>query len=389
MRYYWVFVICIVAACSKPTDDLKGALSQGSDTFQAVLKESKYEVQIIYGRIYNDSIVHETFNVDSSKFFYPASTVKMPVALAAMQRLQENEWSLDAQLTIDSSAHNPRSIVFDSLYKGPITVRNLIKKIFTVSDNQAYNILYGWLGKDYINELNQDLGLSSSRIIHQLSESAFSFTDESNRNTFKTNVVDGDNSAQYLPEFNSFSSDFNPNNQLRGVGYQSNDATLVNEPFDFSVKNFFLLGDLLGCLERVVKPGMYEESDRYAFDPRMYRELEQIMKMRPRDLPTPLDSIKDNYVKFFMFGDSEEATYPDYIEIRNKVGWAYGYLTDIAYIRDYKEEVEFFLAATIHVNDNQIYNDGIYEYEEIGLPFLAELGRLVHAMEVVRKKSER
>lgn len=110
------------------------------------------------------------------------------------------------------------------------------------------------------------------------------------------------------------------------------------------------------------------------------------MLMRPKDLPAPIDTLGDNYVKFFMFGDQENGAFPDHIEIRSKVGWAFWYLTDVAHIRDREKNIEFFLAATIHVNENQIYNDGVYEYEGIGLPFLAELGRLVYEYEVDEKK---
>ena len=63
------------------------------------------------------------------------------------------------------------------------------------------------------------------------------------------------------------------------------------------------------------------------------------------------------------------------IRIFNKVGLAYGTLTDVAYIRDKNTGLEFFLTATVLVNENQIFNDDIYEYEELGIPFLAALGR--------------
>ena len=66
---------------------------------------------------------------------------------------------------------------------------------------------------------------------------------------------------------------------------------------------------------------------------------------------------------------------PKHIEIYNKVGYAYGYLTDCAYIKNTKTNREFILTGTIHVNENQIFNDDTYEYESIGIPFLAELGR--------------
>ena len=60
------------------------------------------------------------------------------------------------------------------------------------------------------------------------------------------------------------------------------------------------------------------------------------------------------------------------------------YLTDCAYIFDTKNNIEFFLTATIHVNDNRIYNDGKYEYDEVGIPFLAELGKQLYQLELTR-----
>jgi hypothetical protein len=61
------------------------------------------------------------------------------------------------------------------------------------------------------------------------------------------------------------------------------------------------------------------------------------------------------------------------------VGFAYGTVTDAAYIVDQKTNTRFFLSATILVNKNQIFYDDIYEFETIGIPFLAELGRAVLA----------
>ena len=57
------------------------------------------------------------------------------------------------------------------------------------------------------------------------------------------------------------------------------------------------------------------------------------------------------------------------------MGYAYGYLTDCAYIINRETNKEYIITATIHVNENGIFNDDNYEYETIGIPFLAELGR--------------
>ena len=78
-----------------------------------------------------------------------------------------------------------------------------------------------------------------------------------------------------------------------------------------------------------------------------------------------------------MFGDSKKLI-PKDIKIYNKVGLAYGHLTETAYITNKNKKIEFLLSATLKVNENEIYNDGIYEYDSIGIPFLSKLGKLIY-----------
>ena len=73
------------------------------------------------------------------------------------------------------------------------------------------------------------------------------------------------------------------------------------------------------------------------------------------------------------------------MKIYNKVGYAYGTLTDCAYIHDIKNNIEFMVTATILVNHDGIFNDNVYEYDQIGIPFLAQLGRELYEQELNRK----
>ena len=75
------------------------------------------------------------------------------------------------------------------------------------------------------------------------------------------------------------------------------------------------------------------------------------------------------------------------MRIFNKVGLAYGYLTDNAYIVDFERGVEFLLTATVLVNENGIFNDEKYEYDEVGLPFLAAVGRVLYDYELTRDRA--
>lgn len=100
------------------------------------------------------------------------------------------------------------------------------------------------------------------------------------------------------------------------------------------------------------------------------------MKILPRETGYISEDYYDSYGKYFVLGDSK-APFPNDLQIHNKVGYAYGYLTDCAYVINKNTHREYLITATIHVNKNQIYNDGVYEYDTVGIPFLAALGRFL------------
>ena len=103
------------------------------------------------------------------------------------------------------------------------------------------------------------------------------------------------------------------------------------------------------------------------------------------DIYQDINRYPQGYVKFLMYGGDENQI-PSHIRIFNKVGDAYGFLTDSAYIVDLKNKVEFLLSATIYTNDNQTFNDNNYEYDEIGLPFLRNLGQAIYEIELDRNR---
>lgn len=44
------------------------------------------------------------------------------------------------------------------------------------------------------------------------------------------------------------------------------------------------------------------------------------------------------------------------------------------------------LSAVIYTNEDEVLNDGKYDYKTIGLPYLAELGRQFYKYELIRIK---
>ncbi|MFZ1291567.1 MAG: serine hydrolase [Melioribacteraceae bacterium] len=354
----------------------------------------KYEIQIIYTQIdknENGKINLNTFSFNENpiKYFYPASTVKFPAAILALEKLNDINISgvnKNTHLSIDSVFEN--HVSFDKDFKdecGYLNIANYIKKIFLVSDNEAFNRLYDFLGQKEINERLRKRGFNNTKIVHRLEVAR---TEEQNMQTNPIKFYDyeGNIICEQPARFDSTDIKLELTETVKGIGYYSNDV-LVNEPKDFSQNNFFGLRDQHNLMIRIIYPELFQEKDRFNLTKDDYEFLNKYMCMLPRESECPMyDSTEyyDGYVKFFMFGDSKDSI-PNNIKIFSKSGLAYGYLIDNAFIQDEKNNIEFFLTAVIHVNEDQIYNDDKYEYDEIGLPFLAKLGKIIYEYEKGRK----
>lgn len=109
--------------------------------------------------------------------------------------------------------------------------------------------------------------------------------------------------------------------------------------------------------------------------------------MMPKESVHPQydSSYTDAYVKFLLFGGGGSIENKN-LRIFNKVGDAYGFLTDAAYVVDFANGVEFLLSATIYCNSDGIFNDDKYDYDSVGFPFMKNLGRVIYDHELKRKK---
>lgn len=378
-----------------------GTLQELLDNDVAVfqkIKENpdKFQVQIIYTQIDRDennqpSFTDFTYNVDANRYFYPASTVKMPTAFMALEKLNELRiigLDRDSKMQTEAGSSPQTEAKRDSTSQSTFpSVAHYIKKIFLVSDNDAFNRLYEFVGQEYLNQKLQEKGFTDTRIIHRLAISGF----DSDKNKY-TNPVSFYNTADSLvyhqgEVFSAFEPKFSLHEEIRGLAKMTNTGEIVEEPFDFREKNFISLKNLHQMLQSVIFPDATPEHQRFNLKAGDYAFLYKCMSQFPQESTFPNYKKGDNYVKFWMYGDADEnAAIPKHIRIFNKVGLAYGFLSDVAYIIDTKNKIEFLVSACIHVNENETYNDGVYEYDTIGFPFFGELGRAIYHYELERDK---
>jgi hypothetical protein len=228
------------------------------------------------------------------------------------------------------------------------------------------------------------MGYEDIQIIHRLD---INLTEQQNRRTNPVKFIDKAGTLVYEQKPLNSELPYATRNTTLGRGYIGANG-LVNKPFDFSIKNRLSLTDLHGILRSVIFPE--ETTGKMKFNLRKddYTFLYKYMSMFPRESTFPFyDSIyyHDSYVKFLLCG-KQPAVQDGDIRIFNKVGDAYGFLTDAAYIVDFRNKIEFMLTATIYCNADGIFNDDKYDYDTIGFPFLKNLGQVIYEYELKRQR---
>ena len=84
----------ILSCCSLKKNILKQVSESEDPRLSEIFQQAeKYELQIIYSRIQRKNGRVEfkdfKFRVDAEAYFYPASTVKLPVAVLSLEKLKE------------------------------------------------------------------------------------------------------------------------------------------------------------------------------------------------------------------------------------------------------------------------------------------------------------
>jgi hypothetical protein len=400
MRYFSIILCLLICSLSNiaqsRTDKLlKDVFVEEKDSlFQSVIQHPEiYRYQIIYTQINRDknsvpSITNYYFNYDSLQYFNPASTVKMPLAFLALEKLntlKNKRIDKFTPMQYDSSYTRQTVLYKDSTAENGLpSIAQFIRKAFLVSDNDAYTRMYEFVGQQTTNRRLHEMGYPDMRITRRFMR----MNADENRHTNPIRFIKSDGSLIYLqpPAYNTDSFDFSHINKM-GKAYMNAQDSLINEPIDFTTANNVTVFHLQQLLQSVLFPNSVPANRRFELEKTDYDFLYRYLSQYPAETDYPkydTGLYYDSYVKFFFKQGSHSI--PNYIRVFNKVGWAYGCLTDISYVADFKNKVEFMLTATIYVNSDGVMNDNKYDYDNIGYPFLYKLGQCIYNYELKRER---
>ena len=174
-----IISLILLVGCSFNPDPIRSAFKE-DDFLRSIVKDKdNYEIQILYTEVSKNSIGQSEFSdfqfqLNDEKYFYPASTIKLPIAVMALSKINE--------LRAEGSTITPKSKIKLSLInnnqeiilKDSITsFQNLIADVFLVSDNSASNVLIDFIGYNYFNLSMSNSGFENTYLNHKFNPDPF------------------------------------------------------------------------------------------------------------------------------------------------------------------------------------------------------------------------
>jgi len=379
MRKVYVLLISILllTGCSLKSDPIKSAFKEDEFLRKILKDKDNYELQILYTEVSKNSVGQAEFSdfqfqLNDENYFYPASTIKLPITVLALSKINElraegSNISPKSKIKLSLLSNNNEIILKDSI----TSFQNLIADVFLVSDNSAANVLIDFIGYNYFNSSMSNLGFANTYLNHKFNPDPF--VDSSWIISSLDNEIISSNENQITVLASS-----NISNLKKGEKRFIN-GEIKNESLDFSTKNRSSLTDMHNIMKNLIYPET--ALSKFNLNVEDYDFLRYWMsRFTYEDLGAKYigdSKFFSSYNKFFIQGTDTILNNTD-VRVYNKIGQAYGTSTDSAYIKNYKEDLEFFLTATIYTNKNKIINDNIYEYGDTAIPFLSKLSKALY-----------
>lgn len=325
-------------------------------------------------------------------YFYPDGAMHLCAAIAAMQQIERLaaaprrpgeepiDLTLDTPLRFEPLADgdpirelDPTNLA-DGPAKGRITIGHEIRKMLIVSNDEAFDRLYDFVGRDLFNSMMWDAGLASVRARHHMSTPRA----EAQSRQFPEVLIDRTEDAVTRIPRRSVMLPLPPNPMpglLVGSAHMNGNER-VEGPMDFSTWNAISLVNLQDALVKLARPDVRMTTPGFRISDEHRAFLIAAMTQTPGASDNPkYDSgaFPDDSVKYVLPG-IRRVPGMERVEVRSTSGLELGFVTENAHVVDPATGRQFFVVATIYTNSDGVLNDDAYDYDQTALPFMAELG---------------
>jgi hypothetical protein len=340
-----------------------------------VATPEKYRFQVLYSVVNEGpkpTLERHGFRADA-EYYFPASSMKVPITLATYDRLATLRGAGHPALTRDATIRiHP---VAGSAEPYTTTVARETWRALIVSDNFSANRLLGVVGHREAHETLWSLGLPSVRIHGGFATGAE--VDPAELSPRVEFAVPGGASDELAARRSNLVPPATEATSLAIGKANIVDGRRVEGPLSFADKNAIRLRELQDTLVRIMRPDLLPAgapADAASKDDLAY--LRHTLGTLPSESGLAgydRNVVADYTLSPFLRG-IERVRARGHFEIFSKVGQAFGFLIANAYVIDKATGRSFFLVASVYANPDETMNDDTYGYDSISFPALADVG---------------
>ncbi|RZL07556.1 MAG: hypothetical protein EOO62_16890, partial [Hymenobacter sp.] len=227
---------------------------------QVLSHPATYQLQLIYTQINRDAqnvphFTQHTYHLNPRQYFNPASLVKLPVAILALEKLHTLPTSINRSTILSTGTawrcQTPVPFAAPADSNRQATVGNYIKRMLLVSDNLAYNRLYEFLGQKLLNDRLQQLGYSGSRIVRRFAPCDTAANRHTNPIAFHTSVGD---TLYKQPAQTNPRTPAPPLGPVFAGRASQVGSRIIHRPYEFTTANNLPLPDITALLQTALFP---------------------------------------------------------------------------------------------------------------------------------------
>lgn len=146
----------------------------------AVVKDRIANIPGKVGVYYCNLKQNDSFFVGNTEVFRSLGVAKLVMMVGVFDQVEKGTIRFsdrfvledNAELFTDETEYEQTVGILDFLHKGvSLTIEDLVHMMIIISDNAAFNALFGIIGKDVVNATLAELGFVNTRIEYMLSES--------------------------------------------------------------------------------------------------------------------------------------------------------------------------------------------------------------------------
>ena len=114
---FFVIIFFLLIGCKSTKTPIDFAIKSSKPSISIVKKNLKdHQIQIKLTVIKDEETINHEYNVDNENYFYPASTVKLPIALLAIEKVNESKFiALDTPFRVENEIE--KSTLHDEIMK--------------------------------------------------------------------------------------------------------------------------------------------------------------------------------------------------------------------------------------------------------------------------------